>query len=130
MPSSPFQLVPHAFRHLGLVFLVPGVVAPALPAGFSGGAAYGDLAAGLLAIAVLVALRYRWRATIPLAWLLTIVGTADLAIALSHAEAVPYLHAAWYIPTFAVPVLLVTHAMTLTRLVRRLGVVGRRQAAE
>ena len=34
----------------------------------------------------------------------------------SHAQAVPHLGAAWYIPTFLVPVLLVTHFMIFTRL--------------
>ena len=51
--------VPHAFRHLGLVFLVPGVVAPTMPDYFDSAAAYGDLAAGILAIATLVAARQR-----------------------------------------------------------------------
>ena len=27
--------VPHAFRHVGLVFLVPGVIAPTMPGSFS-----------------------------------------------------------------------------------------------
>ena len=52
-------LVLHAFRHLGMVFLVPTVVGPALPASFAVPAAYGDLLAGLLALAALVALRAR-----------------------------------------------------------------------
>jgi hypothetical protein len=32
----------HSFRFFGLVFLVPGVVGPNLPAGFATFAAYGD----------------------------------------------------------------------------------------
>ena len=122
--------LPHAFRHLGMVFLVPGVVAPTLPDTFAIAAAYGDLAAGLLAIITLVALHRRWSLMILLAWLLTVVGTLDLANALSHAEAVPHLHAAWYIPTFVVPVLLVTHFMTFTRLAARLRSTGSALANE
>jgi hypothetical protein len=53
-------LVPHAFRHLGMVFLVPGVVASTLPAGFAAPAAYGDLLAGVLALLAMIALRNRW----------------------------------------------------------------------
>jgi len=49
--------VPHAFRHIGMVFLVPGIVAQPLPAGFAIPAAYGDLATGLLAFVALFALR-------------------------------------------------------------------------
>ena len=110
--------VPHAFRHIGLVFLVPGIVAPSLPAHFAGPAAYGDLAAGLLAILSLVALRNRWAVTISILWVLNIVGFLDLANALRQAEVVPYLHAAWYIPTFIVPALLVTHVMMFARLIK------------
>ena len=110
--------LPHAFRHLGLVFLVPGVVAPSIPSSFAMVAGYGDLAAGLLAKLALVAIRQRWAAMIPLVWLFSIVGVLDLVNALSHAEAVPHLGAAWYIPTFVVPLLLVTHVMTFARLVR------------
>jgi hypothetical protein len=43
-------VVPHAFRFVGLSFLVPGVVSPTLPAAFSAPAAYGDLAASAVAI--------------------------------------------------------------------------------
>ena len=118
-PDALFWLtLPHAFRYIGLVFLVPGVVAPSMPSSFSIIAAYGDLAAGLLAILALVAIRQRWSAMIPLVWLFNIVGLLDLANALSHIEAVAHFQVAWYIPTFIVPVLLVTHAMMLKRLVR------------
>ena len=39
----------HSFRFFGLVFIVPGVVGPNLPAGFAAFAAYGDFATGVLA---------------------------------------------------------------------------------
>ena len=108
--------VPHAFRHIGLVFKVPGVVAPEIPTEFSAMAAYGDLAAGLIALVALVALHYRRPVAVPLVWLLTLVGSVDLGNALSRAEAIPYLQSAWFIPTFLVPVLLVSHLLTAMRL--------------
>lgn len=111
--------VPHAFRHIGLVFEVPGIVSPDLPTGFSGAAAYGDLTAAGLAIATLFALKQDWAVKVPLAWALTIVGMVDLGYALSHTEIIPLLQAAWYIPTFIVPLLLVTHVMTAVTLVNR-----------
>jgi hypothetical protein len=40
----------HSFRFFGLVFILPGVVSPALPASFAVFAAYGDFATGVLAI--------------------------------------------------------------------------------
>lgn len=111
--------LPHAFRHLGLVFLVPGVVATTMPGPFNVAAAYGDLAAAVLAILTITAARMRWKMTIPLAWILTIVGTADLANALRQIEAVPHFQSAWYIPTFVVPLLLVTHFLMAVRLLRK-----------
>ena len=42
--------LPHAFRHVGMVFLVPGVVARPLPEAFAIPAAYGDLLTGVLAL--------------------------------------------------------------------------------
>ena len=110
--------LPHATRHLGLVFLVPGVVSQSLPSSFAIPAAYGDLAAGVLALLVLIALRSRWAWTMALVWLFNVVGTVDLLNALRQAHAVPHLGAAWYIPTFWVPLLLVTHAMSFARLLR------------
>src|SRR5512133_1167520 len=49
-------MAPHAFRFVGLSFLVPGVVSPSLPSAFAAPAAYGDLVVVLLAVAATVAL--------------------------------------------------------------------------
>ena len=111
--------LPHATRHVGMVFLVPAVVSPSLPDGFAASAAYGDLAAGVLAMLVLIALRSRWAGTTALVWLFNVVGTVDLLNALRHTQAVSHLGAAWFIPTFLVPVLLVTHFMIFGRLLRK-----------
>src|SRR6516164_7340702 len=40
----------HSFRSFGLFFILPGIVGPALPAGFATYAAYGDFATGMLAM--------------------------------------------------------------------------------
>ena len=109
--------IPHAFRHIGMVFLVPGVVLQ-LPENFAPAAAYGDLAAGILALLSLIALRNSWKGALGLVWLFNIVGTVDLLNALRHLEAVPSLGAAWYIPTMLVPLLLVTHFMIFAQLVK------------
>ena len=110
--------LPHAFRHIGMVFLVPGIVSKTLPESFSTPAAYGDLITGLLALLTLMALRKGWRGAIGMVWLFNIVGTIDLLNALRHADVVPQLGAAWYIPTFFVPLLLVTHFMIFSVLLR------------
>ena len=111
--------LPHAFRHIGMVFLVPGVVAQPLPADFALPAAYGDLVTGALALLALIALRTGWVGAVALVWLFNIVGTVDLLNALRHVNVAPAFGAAWYIPTFLVPVLLVTHFMIFVRLLRR-----------
>ncbi len=111
--------LPHAFRHIGMVFLVPGVVAQPLPAAFAIPAAYGDLMTGVLALVALIARRTGWVGAVALVWLFNIVGTVDLLNALRHVDVAPAFGAAWYIPTFLVPVLLVTHFMIFVRLLRR-----------
>jgi len=110
--------LPHAFRHVGMVFLVPGVVAQPLPDSFAIPAAYGDLLAGVLALLALVLLRARRPGAITMVWVFSIVGTVDLLNALRHVDIPPLFGAAWYIPTFLVPLLLVTHYMIFVRLLR------------
>ncbi len=111
--------LPHAFRHVGMVFLVPGVVAQPLPESFANPAAYGDLLTGVLALVALMALRTSWGGAVVLVWLFNTVGTVDLLNALRHVDVAPDFGAAWYIPTFLVPLLLVTHFMIFARLIRR-----------
>ncbi len=116
-PDALFWLtLPHILRYMGLVFLVPGVVAPTISSSFAMLAGYGDLTAAVLALIALIALRQRWAIMYPLVWVFNIVGTLDLAIALSHLEVVPYLYSAWYIPTLFVPLLLVSHVIIFARL--------------
>jgi len=112
-------LVLHATRYLGMVFLVPTVVGPALPAGFAVPAAYGDLLAALLALAALVALHARAPISLPLTWLFNVVGLLDLINAFYQGlRNDVQLGAAYFIPTFAVPALVITHLMMFRMLVR------------
>ena len=113
--------LPHAFRHIGMVFLVPGVVVQPLPGAFANPAAYGDLVTGVVALVALIALRTGWVGALALVWLFNIVGTVDLLNALRHVNVVADFGAAWYIPTILVPALLVTHFMIFARLLKRRG---------
>ncbi len=110
-------LTPHAFRHIGLAFIVPGLNQPGLPVDFATAAAFGDLLSGILALTALIALKGRWAIVIPLVWVFNIVGTIDLANALRQDDAILYMGATWFIPTFLVPVLLVTHVLVFSRLI-------------
>lgn len=114
----------HSFRFFGLVFIVPGVVGPGLPAGFATAAAYGDLAAGLLAMLALLTVRIR-----PLFWIFVaafnLVGVADFIADYAHAiqgglpEHAGALGAAYAIPVLYVPLLMITHGVALYGLARR-----------
>ena len=116
-------LLLHSFRFLGLAFVLPGVVSPDLPAAFARPAAYGDLAAAILALLALAGLRTRAGGV--LAWTFNIVGTADLLFAFYQgnrtalAEMPGALGAAYFIVILVVPVLLITHGLAFRLLLRR-----------
>ena len=121
-------IIPHAFRHIGMAFLVPELVVEPLPSFFATTAAYGDLFSGLYwRSCLLIALRARWRLGLVLVWLFNLFGTVDLLNALRQAEVVPSLGTTWYIPTFLVPLLLVTHGLIFARLIREQSLFSRIQ---
>jgi hypothetical protein len=106
-------LILHSFRFIGLAFLVPGVVSPDLPPAFAHSAAYGDLVAAILALLALISLP---SATgVAIAWLFNLWGAADLFNAFyqaNHAGLMAgQLGSTYFIPTFIVPLLLITHGL-------------------
>src|SRR6266851_4382808 len=113
----------HSFRFFGLVFIVPGVVGPNLPAGFAAFAAYGDFATGVLAMLALLTVRIR-----PLFWAFVVafnlVGAADRILNYYHAIQVNLpalageLGATYAIPIIYVPLLMITHFVAFYLLVR------------
>ena len=107
-------LILHSFRFIGLAFLVPGVVSPDLPSTFARSAAYGDLIAAILALLSLVSLPSA--AGVVTAWIFSLWGSADLLNAFyqaNHAGLMAgQLGATYFIPTFVVPLLLITHGLT------------------
>jgi hypothetical protein len=114
-------LMLHSFRFLGLSFLIPGVVASDLSPAYAVPAAYGDIGAAILALLALWALPSGLG--IVLAWIFNIWGTADLLFAFYQGNEVGLLPgqlgATFYIPTFLVPLLLVTHVLMFRILLRR-----------
>ena len=113
----------HSFRFFGLVFIMPGVVGPSLPAGFTAFSAYGDLATGLLAMLALLTVRIR-----ALFWLFVVafnlVGATDIIVDYFHATQVDLpavagqLGATYAIPIIYVPLLMITHFTAFYLLVR------------
>jgi hypothetical protein len=117
-------VAPHMFlRFIGLSLLVPGVVSPALPAAFAVPAAYGDFAAGILAIIATIALAKHASWAVPAVWLFNVWGAADLLFAFyegPHASLQPgTLGAAFYLITAIVPLLLTTHFLIFRLLMRK-----------
>ena len=116
----------HSFRFFGLVFILPGVVGPNLPAGFARFAAYGDFATGVLALLALLTIRMR-----PLFWFFVVAfnlaGATDLIVDYYHAVHVNLpalagqLGATYAIPIIYVPMLMITHVVALYWLVRPAG---------
>jgi hypothetical protein len=112
----------HSFRFFGLVFILPGVVGH-LPASFATFAAYGDFATGILAILALLTARIR-----PLFWTFVvafnIAGAADLLVDYYHAiraglpAVAGELGSAYAIPVLYVPLLMITHFVAFTWLLR------------
>jgi hypothetical protein len=113
----------HSFRFFGLVFILPGVVGPNLPASFATFAAYWDLATGVLAMLALLTVRIR-----PLFWFFVVsfnlVGIIDLILDYYHATQVNLpamagqLGAGYAIPIIYVPVLMITHVVAFYLLLR------------
>ena len=116
----------HSFRFFGLVFILPGVVGPDLPASFATPAAYGDLATSVLALLALLVARRR-----PLFWLFVaafnVAGIVDLVMNYAHAiqSGVPaapgQLGAAYAIPILYVPLLMITHVAAVGLMLRSMG---------
>lgn len=113
----------HSFRFFGLVFILPGVVGPHLPSGFTTFSAYGDLATGVLAMLALLTARVR-----SLFWLFVVafnlVGATDIIVNYYHAIRVGLpamageLGSTYAIPIIYVPLLVITHFVALSWLVR------------
>ena len=127
----------HSFRFFGLVFLIPGVVGPNLPAAFSTFSAYGDFTTGVLALLALLTVRIR-----PLFWSLIVAfnlaGITDLIVNYYHAVQIglpamaEQIGATYAIPIIYVPLLMITHVAALYLMVRgrvAQGVAGEAAAA-
>ena len=113
-------LILHSFRFVGLAFLVPGVVSSDLPPTFAQSAAYGDIIAAILALLALMWLPSA--AGTVITWIFSIWGSVDLFNAFYQANhaglTAGQLGATYFIPTFIVPLLLITHGLAFRILLR------------
>src|SRR5262245_51432504 len=103
------------------MFLSPGATYPGIPMQFAYPAAFGDLLAALLALAAIAAVALRWKSARLLVWIFNIEGTLDLFLAIvlgTFYGADAFMGAAYWIPVFWVPALLVTHYITFVVLLK------------
>jgi len=117
----------HAFRFLGMNFMVAGFVSPALNSAVGTQVAWGDFAAAVLALISIAVLSRRWAAAIPIVWIFNLWGTADLLNAYfkggTQVADVGLFGAGLYIPALLVPILLAAHVLAFMLLLKR-GDVG------
>jgi hypothetical protein len=111
----------------GALFLVVGARGE-LPAVFVERAGYGDLASGLLAAAVIVALTAGVRPIRPLLWGWTAVGLLDMLVVVATAQRLLLIDGDelmlsafarpqyGVLPLFVVPLIFLTHGAVMTRL--------------
>ena len=105
----------HAFRFLGMNFIVVGFVSPALSSAVGNQVAWGDFVAAVLALFSVAALTWRWSFAIPIVWISNLWGTADLLNAYvkgaTQVADVGLFGAGIYIPALFVPILLTGHML-------------------
>jgi hypothetical protein len=112
----------HAFRFLGMNFMVAGFVSPALSSDFANQVGWGDLIAAALALVSMAALSWRWSIAVPIVWIFNIWGTLDLLNAyymgVTKIGDPGLFGAGIYIPALYVPLLLIGHVLAFVILSR------------
>lgn len=105
----------HAFRFLGMNFLVAGFVTPELSSDFASKVAWGDFIAAALALFSMAALSRRWSIALPAVWIFNVWGTLDLLNAYymgaTQLRDPGQMGAGIYVPALYVPLLLVSHVL-------------------
>jgi hypothetical protein len=105
----------HAFRFLGMNFLVSGFVSSELNSDFANKVGWGDFIAAALALLSMAALSRNWSTAIPIVWIFNIWGALDLLNAyymgVTKIGNPGLMGAGIYIPALYVPLLLVRHVL-------------------
>jgi hypothetical protein len=113
----------HAFRYVPLGLLAPGQVAREIPPLVLRTIAIGDLASAVLALVALAALEVRAKAALGWVWLFSLVSVLDIGTALivglgNHVYRYA-LGISWYVLTLYVPLVCLSQAMLLIRLLQK-----------
>ncbi|MEW6436866.1 MAG: hypothetical protein AB1508_06820 [Pseudomonadota bacterium] len=106
----------------GLMFLMPGLVSTALPAGFAVPTAYGDFTAVMLGLISLFLVRTESFLALPMVWLFNIEGTLDLVYAnfatFKYHVDPAQLGASYYLAAINVPAEMIVHVTIFAYLLR------------
>lgn len=121
--ADAWLFLPHTFRHLGLLVLVPEVVgAPVTKTAFAAMLAYGDAVVAPLALVGMWLWLSGSKAAKWFTWLFSIVASLDLLNAIYGALTLPVFNfsigAFWIVLTCLVPLLVVTQIMIFIRLAK------------
>ncbi len=119
--ANALLLVPHSFRHLGLLALVPEVVGePVTKTAFASMLAYGDAVVAPLALLTIWLWLSGNRQARLWTWIFSVVASLDLVNAIYGALTLPVYNygigAFWIVLTCIVPLLIVTQIMIFIRL--------------
>jgi hypothetical protein len=116
---TPMLLV-HVFRFAGFTLLVVGQTDPSVPREPLTAIAYGDLLAAISALVAVIALRSGSGLAVPLIWLFTIIGFADLAnvgvLAINADLFNHYVGVMWLVAIVFLPVVMISHVYIVVRL--------------
>jgi cbb3-type cytochrome oxidase subunit 3 len=129
LSTLPFEkavlplLLLHVFRFAGFALLVVGQVDPSLPRPVMSAIAYGDLLAGISALMAAIALRGRSSLAMPLIWLFTFIGVADIVnvgrIAITLDLFNHDIGTMWFVSILFFPTLLIAHIYIVYRLINK-----------
>ncbi len=131
MPREPalgLLLWLHGFRYIPLGLLAPGQAAREIPPFVLRTIAIGDLVSALFALVALALLQVRAKAALGWVWLFSMVSMLDIGTALvvglgNHVYRYA-LGISWYVLTLYVPLVCVSQAMILIRLLQKRSVSG------
>ncbi len=116
-------LLLHVFRYAGFALLVVGQVDPSLPRPVMSAIAVGDLLAAISALIAALALRGQSSLAMPLIWLFTFIGVADIVnvgrIAISLDLFNHDIGTMWFVSILFFPTLLIAHIYIFHRLVKK-----------
>ncbi|MEQ8672553.1 MAG: hypothetical protein RLP44_25170 [Aggregatilineales bacterium] len=119
---TPMLLV-HLFRFAGFTLLVVGQTDPSVARSTLEAIAYGDMLATISALVAVLALRARSSFAVPLIWLFTIIGFADLAnvgrLALDADLFNHYVGVMWLVAIAFFPVVIISHLYIVYRLLNK-----------